>query len=427
MIIFPVIELKEGFARRIPTNDIASAPALVRSDESIYDEDPAVVAQHWVAQGAEWLHIGNLDGTISANNAHFNALYRSPNIRVQQPGSDRPESGHEELRRTVPTNLLRLSEIQKIVQVPIQFSGGIETLDDIQLAFEYGADRVVLDVDAVAERSMILEAVERWGPERIVVSIDATDSGGVGDRNGDAQARVIDVGHQIQAMGVRHVIFADYSRNGRLQGVNAGAAAALGEISDLHIIVRGGVAGLQDIEQLKALEHHSIEGVLSNRAIYSGSMDLNSAIEIGHRPLEQFSAGVIPIRRAKTGIQFLLLYNWYYEVWEFPRGPLEMKETTAESARRSFQELTGLQIRRFYEGCNPRLNYTVTIREYEVQHTIIYYLVEVEDGEVQIGDENHCEEHWGDYQSVWALLTETAPEQLPALDRAMDWLEQELD
>ena len=396
--------------------------------EVLFSEDAAATAQHWAGQGAEWLHIVNLDGPLGATVAHLDALHRPDSTHFQHPLSDAAESARSELRRTLPVNLRRLLEIRQAVAVPIQFGGGVRTLDDIRLALELGADRVVLDTVAIENPSLVAEAIEAWGAERIVVGIDALDGKvATHGRQVTNNVDVIDFGHQMQAIGVKRVIYTDISPDGLLNGVDVEATARLGEVCDLRVITRGGIADLEEMERLKAHEHFNIEGLITGQGIGAGALDLAAAIEIGHRPLEHFSAGVIPVRMGEDGFEFLLLYNWYYELWEFPRGPIEPREATVEGARRAFSELTGLQIRRFSGGCNPRLNYMVVIRDYEIRHTVVYHLAEVDDGEVQIGNENHCEAHWGDYRSTWELLTETAPEQLPALDRAMVCLQERLD
>lgn len=422
MIIFPAIGLHLGRCAHVHRGDSES--------ESVLGKEPVAIAAEWVDQGAEWLHVVNLDGPLGATSHHLQALHRPDNIKIQYPGSSGPESGREELRRTLPVNLQQLMEIRQAVRVPIQFGGGLTTLDDIRLVLDLGADRIVLGMAAIENPSFLAEAIDLWGPERIVVDIGAHNGkvalNGRKESTGHTWVDVVDVAHQMQAMGVQRIVYSDTSQGGLPDGVNVEATARLSEVSDLRVLADGHVKDLEDIERLKAYEHYNIEGIITGHTIHTGALDLSAAIEIGHRPLEQFSAGIIPVRLIEDSAEFLLLYNWYYELWEFPRGPVEVRETTPESARRALHELTGQHILRFNESCNPRLSYVDVVRDYEIHHTVIYYLAEVEGNEVDIGHEDHCEAHWGDYRSTWELLTETAPELLPALDRAMACLQNRL-
>jgi len=411
MIIFPAIDLRQGRCVRLRQGDPGA--------ETVFGDDPAAMARHWVSQGAQWLHVVNLDGALDATSTQLNVLDRPATIKIQHPGSDTPTGPREELMGTLPINLRRLVEIREAVDVPIQFGGGLRTLDDIRLALELGATRVVLGTVAIENPGLVSEAILTWGGDRIVVGIDARD-GKVATRGWQhiSDVDIVDLGHQMQAIGVKRVIYTDIGRDGMLNGVNVESAARLGDVTGLHVIASGGVAGIDDIEELKAVEHFDIEGVIVGQAIYTHALDLAEAIEVGHRPLEARSAGIIPCRMGDAGAEFLMLYNWYYELWEFPRTPVVGQENTVEAATRGAFEVAGQKILAFHEDCCSTLEYVAQVRDYEIQHTVVYYLAEVDHSEVFLGDENHCESHWGDYSSTWELLTETAPMLLPALDRA---------
>jgi phosphoribosylformimino-5-aminoimidazole carboxamide ribonucleotide (ProFAR) isomerase/ADP-ribose pyrophosphatase YjhB (NUDIX family) len=308
--------------------------------------------------------------------------------------------------------------------VPIQFGGGLRTLDDIRLAIELGADRVVLGTVAIENPGLVSEAILSWGADRIVVGIDARD-GKVATHGWQqiSDVDIVDLGHQMQAIGVKRVIYTDIGRDGMMRGVNAESAARLGDVTGLHVIASGGVADIKDIERLKDVEHFDVEGVIIGQAIYTHALDLAEAIKIGHRQLVARSAGIIPFRMGEVGPEFLILYNWYYELWEFPRTQVVAHEDLVEAAVRGVFEMAGQRIRDFHEECCSTLEYVAQVRDYEIQHTVVYYLAEVERSEVVLGDEDHCEAQWGDYDSTWELLTETAPMLLPALDRAVSCLD----
>lgn len=416
MIIYPAIELRQGRCMRLHADDPTA--------EAAFSENPATMARHWVAEGAEWLHVVNLDGPVGATPAHFQALHRPTTILIKRPGADKPESPEADLLRQLSANLQQLRAIRQAVAVPIQFSGGVRTLDDIQLVMELGANRVVLGAIAMQNPDLVEMALNQWGAERIVVSIDAYD-GKVATQGRKAvlQVDAADIGYRMRAIGVKRIIYTDSSRNGMAHGVNIESSAHLGDITDLSVIAGGEVKGLRDIALLKAHEHYNIDGVVINGALYTGNLTLRDAVAMGHQPLRRRSAGIIPYRRHAGRTEFLLLFNLFFEQWQFPRGGVQAQEDDIVCARREFAEETGLSILKFHEDCRTVLEYTAVIRNYEIERTIVYYLAEASSQEVRLGHEDHCEARWLDAHEAWELLTETSPEQLPALDAAMAYLQ----
>lgn len=415
MIIYPAIDLRQGRCVRLRQGDPAA--------ETVFGHDPAAMARHWVAQGAEWLHVVNLDGALGATAAQLHALHRPSNILIQHPGSRQALTPEQELAQELPINLQRLREIRRAVTVPIQFGGGLRTLDDIQLALELGADRVVLGTVAIDNPRLVSEALLRWGADRIVVGIDARE-GKVATHGWQTTSSVdvIDLGHQMQALGVTRVVYTDIGRDGMLSGVNVEMTARLGDVTGLKVIASGGVAGIADIETLKTHEHYNIDGVIVGQAIYTGALDLADAVRMGHQPLTRRSAGFIPLRWEAGQPEFLLLYNLFFEQWQFPRGGVQRGEDDITCARREFTEETGLPVVKVHDACRAELHYTVAIRGYDIERTILYYLAETGPGEIRLGHEDHGEARWVTAQEAWELLTETSPEQLPALDAALEFL-----
>ena len=386
--------------------------------ETVFGDDPARMAQQWVGLGAEWLHVVNLDGALGATHDQIAALHQ-PRVG-QTNGAD----GHGTGLSHLPINLQRLLEIRRAVDVPIQFGGGLRTLEDIRLALELGADRVVLGTVAVEKPRLVSDAIEQWGKDRVVVGIDARD-GKVATHGWQETSRLdaVELGHQMHAMGVARVVYTDINRDGLLTGVNVEYTARLGDITGLRVIASGGVAGIRDIELLKAHEHYNIEGVIVGQALYTGNLDLPQAIAIGNQPLRRRSAGIVPYRHTEHGLEFLLLFNLFFDQWQFPRGGVENGESDLQCARREFEEETGLTLQQLHDDCRMEMRYTATIRNYAIERTLVYYLAEVSGDEVRLGHENHCEARWVGYQEAWELLTETGPEQLPALDRAAAYLQ----
>lgn len=380
--------------------------------ETVFGDDPAQMARHWVGLGAEWLHVVNLDGAFTGS-ADFH-----PRVKRLSTDAQLDCEG-------LPTNLNRLQQIRQAVDVPIQFAGGLRSLDDIKLAFSLGADRIILGTAAVRDPVLVRAALERWGGPQVLVSVDAKD-GQVATHGWQNVSGVsaVELGHRMAAVGVEHVLYTDISRDGMLSGVNVEATAALADLTGLQVIASGGVAGLDDIHALKRHEHYGIEGVIIGQALYTRALDLPAAITIGKGPRIRRSAGIIPYRCGAGrsalggGPQLLLLYNHFFEEWQFPRGGVKLGESDLDCARREFSTETGLPLRRLLQEQPTVLSFTVNIRGYDVERTIVYFLAEVEDGTVRLGHDNHSECRWCGLEEAHDLLQETSPEQLPAWQAA---------
>jgi phosphoribosylformimino-5-aminoimidazole carboxamide ribotide isomerase len=408
MIIYPAIDLRNGRCVRLRQGD--------PNAETVFGDDPAAMAMHWARQGAEWIHVVNLDGALAATQDQIEQLHGQASPQHEAGSALGATAG-------LPINLTRLQEIRRAVTLPIQFGGGLRTLEDIRLALELGADRVVLGTVAVENPRLVADAIARWESARIAVGIDAR--GGKVATHGwqtTSETDAVALGHQMYALGVRRVVYTDIARDGMLSGVNVESTCWLGDNTGLQVIASGGVSGIRDIEALKAREFYNIEGVIVGQALYTGRLDLREAIEVGHRRLSRRSAGIIPVRQGAEGPEFLLLFNLYFDQWQFPRGGVEHDEGDVSCALRELEEETGLRVQRLHEGCRVELNYMASVRTYDIDRTVVYYLAEVESGEVRFGRENHCEARWESGRGAWELLTETSPEQLPALDAALEYL-----
>lgn len=409
MIIYPAIDMRKGRCVRLRQGD--------PNAETVFGEDPAAMARHWESQGAQWLHVVNLDGTLNYEPSVLGESGSPSSVisRLDSPNADLP--GLE-----LPINLRCLRRIRKAVSIPLQFGGGLRSLDDIRLALRLGADRVVLGTAAVKNPELVREAIERWGAERIVVGIDAR--GGKVATHGwqeTSELDAVELGHRMAALGVYRVVYTDINRDGLLEGVNVESTAQLGDMTDLLVIASGGVATIDDIRALKRHEHFNIEGVISGQAIYTGHLDLAEAIGVGNEPLRRTSAGLLPYRHTADGLRVLLLWNSFFEQWQFPRGGKEDGESELACAKREFSEETGLPILRIHADFRSTLRFVTRIRRYEIERTVIYYLAEAGPGATILGQEDHSEYRWVSLDEARHLLMETSPEQLPALDAAEEY------
>ncbi len=248
--IFPAIDLRRGRCVRLRQGD--------PNAETLFSDDPAAMARQWADEGASWLHVVNLDGAFD----------------------DAPTTSSQ-----LPINLQRLRQIREAVDLPIQFGGGIRTLADIALALELGATRVVLGTIAVNDPKIVIEALARFGPQRIVVGIDARN--GMVATHGWlnlSDVRAEDLARAMADAGVQRVVFTDISRDGMLTGVNVAATVALARASGLRVIASGGVSAVDDIRSLARHASEGIEGAIIGQALYAGRFTLAAAIQATVNP-----------------------------------------------------------------------------------------------------------------------------------------------
>jgi len=252
MIVFPAIDLREGRCVRLRQGRA--------KDETVYDKDPAAVARRWVTQGARWLHVVNLDGA-------FGQSPHSPSLS----------------RRAI--NLQRLAEIREAApETPIQFGGGVRSLQDIETALHLGATRVILGTVAVRDPDLVVKAVRRFGAEQIIVGIDARD-GRVATHGWQqtSSTTATALGREMRLRGVTRAVYTDIARDGMLTGLNVEATTALAHFTGLRVIASGGVASLADVTRLQKRANRNIEGVIIGQALYTGAVSLPEAIQIAEK------------------------------------------------------------------------------------------------------------------------------------------------
>lgn len=238
MIIFPAIDIRGGKCVRLLKGDFAK--------ETVFSDKPEEMAKKWQAQGAEFLHLVDLDGALAGKSQ----------------------------------NLATVEKILAAVDIPVELGGGIRTMENIDDVLALGVRRVILGSVVVRDPELVREACAKYG-DRIVVGIDAkegivaVDGWGV---SGDVEATAL--AKEMKKAGVKTIIYTDISRDGTLSGVNVEATAKLARESGVAIVASGGVKSIADIEALKPYEKDGIEGVIVGKSIYMGTLDLAEAIEI---------------------------------------------------------------------------------------------------------------------------------------------------
>ena len=241
MIIFPAIDIRGGKCVRLLKGDFAK--------ETVFSDKPEEMAKKWQAQGAQFLHLVDLDGALAGR----------------------------------PQNLATVEKILAAVDIPVELGGGIRTLESIDEVLALGVRRVILGSVAVRDPELVKTACAKYG-DRIVVGIDAKDGIVAVDGwgvSGDVEATAL--AKEMKKAGVKTIIYTDISRDGTLSGVNVEATAKLARESGVAIVASGGVKSIADIEALKPYEKDGIEGVIVGKSIYMGTLDLTEAIEIASK------------------------------------------------------------------------------------------------------------------------------------------------
>jgi phosphoribosylformimino-5-aminoimidazole carboxamide ribotide isomerase len=238
MIVIPAIDLKEGKCVRLEQG-------LMEKD-TVFSDNPAAQARKWEDQGAELLHIVDLDGAFAGQ----------------------------------PKNRGAIDDILKAITIPAQLGGGIRDLATIEAYLSLGISRVIIGTAAQRNPELVREACAQF-PGRIVVGIDAKN--GMVAVQGWAELTgitAVELAQKLEYFGVAAIIYTDIARDGMLQGPNLEATKALAEAISIPVIASGGVSSLRDIENLMAIESCGVSGVITGKAVYTGAIRLSEAIAL---------------------------------------------------------------------------------------------------------------------------------------------------
>lgn len=238
MIIYPAIDIRGGRCVRLTEGRFDA--------ETVFADDPAEMALKWAGMGAEFLHLVDLDGALAGEG------------------------------KNVPV----IERILQSVNIPVQLGGGIRNLETIEKLLALGVTRLILGSAAVNNPQLVEEACKKY-PGHIAVGIDAKNGEvaieGWGKGSGVAAT---ELAKQMAAYGVETIIYTDISRDGMLSGVNVEVTAALARACGVPIIASGGVASIEDIRRVKAVEADGVQGCIIGKAIYTGAVDLKEALAL---------------------------------------------------------------------------------------------------------------------------------------------------
>ncbi|MEJ7825499.1 MAG: 1-(5-phosphoribosyl)-5-[(5-phosphoribosylamino)methylideneamino]imidazole-4-carboxamide isomerase [Solirubrobacteraceae bacterium] len=226
MILFPAIDIAGGRAVRLVQGDFDA--------ETVYDDDPFQAASDWVAAGARYLHVVDLDGA----------------------------------RTGTPQNLHQLERIAGELGVPVQYGGGLRSLGAVRDALAAGASRVILGTAAFTDSDFLDEVVARF-PARTVVSVDTR--GGFVSTAGWTETTTLPAGAVIARMqerGVRAFVFTNVDKDGMLEGPDLDEVRRVAEVVRGRFMYSGGIGRREDLAALAALRQVNLSGVIVGKALY---------------------------------------------------------------------------------------------------------------------------------------------------------------
>lgn len=237
MILFPAVDIKNGQCVRLKQGR--------KDDVSVFSADPVAQALKWQEAGARFLHVVDLDGAFEGEPTNFNLI------------------------RTICSRL----------DIPVQLGGGIRDVQTAEAYIRAGVNRVIIGTMALSDPDTF-ELLCKELPRRIGVSLDALD-GKLKTRGwvDDAGLTVDDVLPRLEKLDVRFIIYTDIGRDGMHSGVNVKALSGLCSKSRIPVIAAGGVSTIEDIKALYPLFGKGLEGVITGRAIYEGTLDLPEALQ----------------------------------------------------------------------------------------------------------------------------------------------------
>jgi phosphoribosylformimino-5-aminoimidazole carboxamide ribotide isomerase len=238
MLIIPAVDIKNGKCVRLYQGRMDA--------ETVFSDDPSAMAKRWADEGAEIIHVVDLDGAVEKR----------------------------------PRNLHSIQRIIDRIDAQIQVGGGIRNEETVKMFFEIGVKRVVIGTEAIQNPTFVKHVCKVF-PGQIVVGIDARDGMvAIEGWTKTTQIKALDLAKQFEDCGVAAINFTDIYRDGMKTGPNIDETRRLAEAISIPVVASGGVSTIKDIQNLMPLEAVGVAGIITGRAIYSGTLNLKEAIEI---------------------------------------------------------------------------------------------------------------------------------------------------
>ncbi|TFE03876.1 1-(5-phosphoribosyl)-5-[(5-phosphoribosylamino)methylideneamino]imidazole-4-carboxamide isomerase [Jeotgalibacillus salarius] len=235
--VYPAIDMRGGKCVRLTQGDYAQ--------ETIYGDSPFDMAKQFVDEGAEWIHMVDLDGAKDGK-------------RV---------------------NDVFVERVVKELPARVQVGGGIRTEEDVVHYLDQGVDRVIIGSLAVTNPALVKEWLKKYG-SRIAIGLDAKD--GFVATHGwieTSELKAVDLGKELAEAGAETFIFTDIATDGMLSGPNVDAVVELAECTGAEVIASGGVSSLEDLRTLQAVSGIGVAGAIVGKAIYTNKFTVKQAIE----------------------------------------------------------------------------------------------------------------------------------------------------
>jgi phosphoribosylformimino-5-aminoimidazole carboxamide ribotide isomerase len=238
MLIIPAIDLKDGRCVRLFQGEM--------DKETVYFEDPVAAARHWLAEGAIFLHVVDLNGAVEGRPVHT----REVEAICKQPGSS------------------------------VELGGGLRSTEAVQAALDLGVARVVIGTAAYDNAEFVHALCKRF-PGKIVVGIDARQGKvAVKGWKETTSMDAVELAKRCEQDGAARIIYTDISRDGTREGVNVDDTLKIACAVRIPVIASGGISTLDDIRKLLPLEKKGVEGVIVGRALYAGAFKLQEALTL---------------------------------------------------------------------------------------------------------------------------------------------------
>ncbi|HQP12914.1 MAG TPA: 1-(5-phosphoribosyl)-5-[(5-phosphoribosylamino)methylideneamino]imidazole-4-carboxamide isomerase [Candidatus Omnitrophota bacterium] len=237
MIIIPAIDLKDGKCVRLAQGDFKRV--------TIYSDNPVEVGKLWQANGAQRLHLVDLDGSLAGS----------------------------------PRNKEAIRDIVQALQIRVEVGGGIRDMETIKSYMDLGVRWVILGTAAIRHPSLLKEACGAYRG-RIILGIDAAD-GNVAVQGWTEKTSVsaVELAKSYEGYGLDAIVYTDIQRDGMETGVNVKKTQELAEAVSIPVIASGGVKGIDHVDRLLAVEGSGIMGVIIGKALYTGAITLKDAVE----------------------------------------------------------------------------------------------------------------------------------------------------
>jgi len=247
MLIIPAIDIKDGHCVRLKQGAMDNA--------TVFSDDPAAMAQHWIDQGARRLHLVDLNGAFAGKPKNEEAIKSI----VQAVGDS----------------------------IPVQLGGGIRDLDTIERYLDDGITYIIVGTAAVKTPGFLHDACYAF-PGHVMVALDAKEGKVAVEGWSKLTGHdVIDLAKRFQDDGVEAIIHTDIGRDGMLSGLNVDASLELARALSVPIIASGGITNLDDVHALCAVEQEGIVGAITGRAIYQGTLDFAQAQKLADQLSEK--------------------------------------------------------------------------------------------------------------------------------------------